>query len=110
MGKIAFMEMVDVFMVATPDLKSTLSDFQVSGNIVRVSDKGEGTHTGTFDGTSMGMPILPPTGNIVRTPLEQYEFTIVNGKIVQQRDVTTPTGEAGFDGFLKAMGVTLPAD
>jgi predicted ester cyclase len=104
-----FIAILTRLYAAIPDLTHTLSDIQVRGESVQLTDHPAGTFTGTWDGTSFGLPIVPPNGDAFLMAPMKWEITVRNGKITRWHDVTIPSGTSGLPGFLKALGSSMPA-
>ncbi len=104
LDKRTFIGVMSLLLTALPDLKHTLRDIQVQGNVVQLTEHLHGTHTGAWDGSVLGAPVIPPSGRIVTLPPYQIEFTVMGDKITQTRDLTPLSPETGLPGLLKALG------
>jgi hypothetical protein len=103
-----FVALLTLLYAAIPDLTHGLSDVQVRGESVQLTDRPAGTFTAAWDGSGMGLPVLPPSGGAVSMAPTKWEITVRNGKITRWHDVTIPSINSGLRGFLKALGGTDP--
>lgn len=103
-----FIEMITVLYAAVPDLTHDLSDIQLRGDIVQLTDRPSGTFTGTWDGTTLGLPIIPANSSAFLMAPSKWEITVRNGKITRWHDVTIPSGKSGISGLFKALGLQAP--
>jgi len=103
-----FIDMMTRLYTAIPDLTHALSDIQVRGEVVQVTDQPMGTFTGAWDGSGLGLSIVPPSGSTFLMAPSKWEITIRHGKITRWHDVTIPSVKSGLTGFLKALGVSVP--
>ena len=103
-GKDAWVRFMNTLKIAMPDLKIKLSDIQVEGNVVRLTQDGIGTHQGPMDLTAMDLAIFPATGKKVSFPGSQWAITVVEGKITQEEMISPPSQDTGLAGILKAFG------
>ncbi len=108
MGKRETLEMWSALKTALPDLKHALSNIRAEGRLVLLSAQAGGRHTGPLDLSKMGMSggVVPHSGRMIIFPPNEFEYTVINGKIVSERDVTPITLFSGAAGFLQAMGVS----
>ncbi|MBE0698593.1 MAG: hypothetical protein IH586_16875 [Anaerolineaceae bacterium] len=103
-----FIEIVKLLYTAIPDLTHTLSDIQVRGDVVQLTDHPAGTFSGQWDGSSFGLPNIPPSGFPFRMAPTKWEITVRHSKITRWHDVTVPSAASGMRGFLKALESVLP--
>jgi hypothetical protein len=104
-----FIAIITRLYAAIPDLAHTLSNMQTRGEVVQLTDCATGTFTGIWDGSSFGLPVVPPDGNPFQMAPMKWEITLRDGKITRWHDVTVPSTASGLPGFMKALGSTLPA-
>ncbi len=102
-----FITIITRLYAAIPDLTHTLCDIQTRGQVVQLTDHPRGTFTGTWDGSSFGLPVIPPDGNPFHMAPMKWEITLRDGKITRWHDVTVPSAASGLPGFLKALGSTI---
>lgn len=102
----AFTVLLTRLYAAVPDLTHTLSNMQVRGEVVQVTDQPAGTFTGSWDGSNHGFPVIPPHGKAFTMAPTKWEITVRHGKITRWHDVTVPSAISGSRGFLKALGLT----
>lgn len=107
MDKNAMLAMVRMLKVALPDLKHSLSNIRVEENVVKLTVQLSGTNTGLLDLREMGIGIVPRTQKFVIFPNGNYEFTLRNGKISTERDVSPVSPNRRMSGMLKALGVNI---
>ena len=106
MDKQAYLGMNQLLSAAFKDFRAVYSDMREEGDNVIVSYHFEGTHTGDFDLSAMGLGVLPASGKKIVWPEESSEFKIKGDKIVSIK----PHGDAGgMEAFLGALGMTLPS-
>jgi hypothetical protein len=98
-----FIEMVKLLYAAVPDLTHALSDIQIRGDVVQLTDHSVGTFSGQWDGSSFGLPSIPPSGASFHMAPIKWEITVRQGKITRWHDVTIPSAASGMRGFLKAL-------
>jgi hypothetical protein len=95
-----------IILAAFPDWSFNLSDVQVTGNGARTTHQISATHTGDFDLSPMGMPVLPATGKSIKLPVEHAELSFEGDKVVRfHADVPA---DGGLPGILKQLGVEMP--
>ena len=63
----------------------------------------EGTHTGDFDLSAMGMGVIPASGKSIVTPESKTKFIVEDGKIVSSQPIS-----GGFEFILAEIGA-LPS-
>jgi hypothetical protein len=105
-----FMAILISLYEAIPDLSHVLSDFQVHGEAVQLTDLPNGTFTSSWDGSSFGLPVIPPSGKEIQMAPIKWEITVRNGKITRLHDVTLPSAKSGLPGFFKALGASIKFD
>ncbi len=98
---------IRVIYAAFPDFAFNFGDIEEEGNSIWVSGQEAGTHTGTLDLNSFGIPVtLPPTGKAFSLPASTWEFAASGGKITRMQEHITEGG--GMRGILAQLGVNLP--
>jgi hypothetical protein len=86
--------------------KAVYSDLREEGDSVIVSYHFEGTHTGDFDLSAIGLGVIPASGKKIIWPEASSYFKIEGDKIVSIK----PYGDSGgMESFLAPLGVTLPS-
>lgn len=68
-----------------------------------------GTNSGQLDLRKMGIGVVPGSKKFVIFPNANYEFTINNGKILIEQDVSPISPNRRMSGMLKALGVNMAA-
>jgi predicted ester cyclase len=107
MDKQAYIGMTHLLTAAFKDFRSMYSDLREEGDSVIVSYHFEGTHTGDFDLTAMGLGVIPASGKKIVWPEATAAFRIEGDKIASIK----PYGDSsGMEDFLAALGVTPPAE
>jgi hypothetical protein len=66
----------------------------------------EGTHTGDFDLSAMGLGVIPASGKKVVWPDATIKWIVKDDKIVGNENAG---GSAGLEGFLAPLGVKPPS-
>ncbi len=106
MNKEAYTGMVQLLFAAFKDFTYVTSDLREEGDSVFVSGNFEGTHTGDFDLSAMGIGVIPASGKKIVWPKASNEFKIEGDKIVGIK----PYGDSGgMEAFLAALGVKVPS-
>jgi predicted ester cyclase len=107
MDKEAMLEMMRLFKSALPNLKHSLSNIRVEGNVVKITVQLSGTNSANLDLRTMGIGVIPRSQKFIIFPNGSYEFTVVNEKITVQRDVSPISPNRRMSGMLKALGVNV---
>jgi len=106
MNKEAYVGMVQLIFAAFKDLTYVRSGIREEGDSVIVNGHFEGTHTGDFDLSAMGMGVIPASEKKIVWPEASNEFNIEGGKIVSIK----PYGDSGgMEDFFAALGVKAPS-
>ena len=109
MDKDAMLEMIRLFKVALPNLQHSLSNLRIEENMVKLTVQRSGTNSGNLDLRKMGIGVIPSSRKFIIFPNGNYEFTIKNGKITMERDVSPISPNRRMSGMLKALGVNIAA-
>jgi hypothetical protein len=109
MNKDAMLDLFRAFKAALPNLKHSLSNIRVEENIVKLTVQRSGTNSGHLDLRKMGIGVVPRTKKFVIFPNGNYEFTIKDGKIAIERDVSPVSPNRRMSGILKAFGINIAA-
>jgi len=109
LGKQEALNMLGLLKAALPDLRHSLSNIRSEGGVVMLTAQAGGRHTGPLDlpNLGIGVGIIPASGRMLIFPPDHYEFTVANGKITSERNVTPITPNSGVDGFLKTVGIPV---
>lgn len=91
---------------AFPDLDYHFKIIGAEGDVVRSTSQLSGTHTGSFDLTSMNMGVIPATNKSFSAKLEKTRVTVKDDKITSW--AVEPTDGAGLMAILKQLDVKLP--
>ncbi len=102
--KAANIGMSQLMMKAFEDFKGVIHDLREEDGSVIMTFHWEGTHTGDFDLSAMGMGVIPASGKRFVTPKSKSRVMVEGDKIVGIQPIS-----GGFESLLAAIGVTLPA-
>ena len=91
---------------AFPDLDYHFKVIGADGDVVRSTTQLSGTHSGSFDLTTMDMGVIPATNKTFSARLEKTKITVKENKITAW--VVEPTQGAGLLAILKQLEVTVP--
>lgn len=104
MDKQAYLGIGQHMFAAFPDIKFVYSDLRPEGDGVIVKGHWEGTHTGDFDLSAMGMGVIPASGKKIVWPDGDSKWKAEGDKIVSIQDLT-----GGIEELLAPLGVTPPS-
>ena len=104
MDKAAYIGMTQLMMKAFPDFKGVVHDLSEDDGDVIMTFHWEGTHTGDFDLSAMGLGVIPASGKKAATPESKTRFMVEGGKIVGNQPIS-----GGFEWLLAELGVTPPS-
>lgn len=102
--KAVFIGMGQLLMNAFPDFNGVLHDISEDDGDVILSFHWEGTHTGDFDLSAMGLGVIPASGKKFVTPVSKSRFMVEGDKIVGSQPIS-----GGLEAILAALGVEMPA-
>ncbi len=103
--KAAFNAVSQLLYNAFTGFKGVVHDLQEEEDgSVTMTFHFEGTHTGDFDLSAMGMGVIPATGKRIVTPESKTRFMVEGGQIVSSQPIS-----GGFEDLLAGIGVTLPS-
>jgi predicted ester cyclase len=98
--------MQKLMLAAFPDWSFNLSHVQVTGSVVHTTHQITGTHTADLDLSSLGLPVVPATGEAFKLPVEHADFTFKGSKVVRLH-VDVPA-DGGVPAMLQQLGVEMP--
>lgn len=98
-GKAEFVASNKQLMEAFKDFKGVVHDISEVGDSVILTFHFEGTHTGDFDLSAMGLGVIPATGKKVVTPESKTRFMIEGDQIVSSQPIS-----GGFESLLAGIG------
>lgn len=98
-GKAEFVASNKQLMEAFKDFKGVVHDISEEGDSVILTFHFEGTHTGDFDLSAMGLGVIPATGKKVVTPESKTRFMIEGDQIVSSQPIS-----GGFESLLVGIG------
>ena len=102
--KAAYVATSQKLMNAFKDFKGVLHDISEEDDSVILTFHWEGTHTGDFDLSAMGMGVIPASGKRVVTPESKSRFMVEGDQIVSSQPIS-----GGFEFLLAEIGVKLPS-
>ena len=91
---------------AFPDLDYHFKVIGAEGDVVRATSQLSGTHSGSFDLTTMNMGVIPATNKNFSAKPEKTKITVKENKITSW--VVEPTQGAGLKAILDQLGVKTP--
>jgi len=109
MDKEAMLDMLSRFKAAFPNLAHSLSNIRFEENVVKLTVQRSGTSAGHLDLRTIGVGVVPRSQKFVIFPNGNFEFTIKDGKITVERDVSPISPNRRMSGMLKALGVNMAA-
>ena len=109
MDKAAMFSLMKHLKAAMPNLRHSLANIHVEGNMVKLTVQLSGTNSGHLDLREMGIGVVALTKKFIIFPNGNYEFTLSNGKITIERDVSPKSPNRRMSGMLKALDVNLAA-
>lgn len=102
------LNVIHTLQTAMPDLKHALSNFSYEGSLVRITVQAGGRHVRPLDLSHLRLGIkegiVPGSGKMIIFLPENYEYTVEDGKITVERNVSPITIYGGVNGFLNAIG------
>lgn len=106
LDKASWVGMGDIMRGSFPDINYVIENIHEHGEDVMVAGRFSGTFTNDFDGSAMGLGVIPATGKSVEFPTSNQVISFEGDKI--SRNHNTDTGpDAGLAGFLKALGAEM---
>lgn len=109
MDKQAMFGLIGHLKAALPNLRHSLSNIYSDGNVVKLTVQLSGTNSGNLDLREMGIGVVARTRKFIIFPNGNYEFTLNNGRITIERDVSPKSPNRRMSGILKAMDVNVTA-
>ena len=103
-GKAAYVAIAQHLMNAFKDFKGVVHDISEEAGSVIMTFHWEGTHTGNFDLSAMGMGVIPASGKRIITPESKTRFMVEGSQIIGSQPIS-----GGFEWLLAAIGVTPPS-
>ena len=102
--KAAFVGMTQLLFNAFKDFKGVVHDISEQDDGVIMTFHFEGTHTGDFDLSAMGLGVIPATGKRVVTPESKTRFMVEGDQIVSSQPIS-----GGFESILAGIGALPPS-
>jgi predicted ester cyclase len=103
MTKQVLVGMTQLLAGAFKDFKAVYHELREEGDGVFSSFHFEGTQTGDFDLSAMGLGVVPASGKRIVWPEASTIWMVEGDKIVSEREVS-----GGMEWFLAPLGVKLP--
>ena len=105
MDKQAYAGVSQLNFAAFKGFRAVISDVREEDEGVILSFHFEGTHTGDYDLSAMGLGVIPASGKKIVWPESSSVFMVGGDKIVGIK----PYGDSGgMEDFLAPLGVKLP--
>lgn len=104
MDKAAYLGFGQLLFASFDDFKFVYGDLRPEGDGVIVKGHWEGTHTGDFDLSAMGMGVIPASGKKIVWPDGDSKWKAEGDKIVSIQELA-----GGMVDFLAPLGVTPPS-
>jgi predicted ester cyclase len=101
--KAAYIATTQNLMNAFNDFKGMVHDISEEGDSVILTFHFEGTHTGDFDLSAMGLGVIPASGKRIVTPESKTKFMVEGDKIVGTQPIS-----GGFESFQAGLAVIPP--
>ncbi len=106
MDKATWFGMGAMLKVSFPDISAVIEDVWEAGEDVMITSHFTGTFMNDLDMSMMGMGVIPASGAQVRFPSGTVRVSFDGDRIRTAHE--TDTGpDAGFGGFLRALGVNM---
>ena len=102
--KAASVGMSQLMINAFKDFKGVVHDISEEDDSAILTFHWEGTHTGDFDLSAMGMGVIPASGKRFVTPKSKSRFMVEGDQIVSSQPIS-----GGFEFLLAEIGVKLPS-
>ena len=109
MDKEAMLDLLGLLKAALPNLKHSLSNIRVAEDVVKLTIQRSRTNSGHLDLRKMGIGVVPRTQKFIIFPNGNSEFTIKEGKITTEWDVSPVSPNRRLPGMLKALGINTAA-
>ncbi|MEJ2487245.1 MAG: ester cyclase [Anaerolineales bacterium] len=103
--KTAFLGMTHLLFSAFKDFRGVVHDVEEKDDAVLLTFHFEGTHTGDFDLSGMGLGVIPASGKRIVTPEAKSWFMVEGDKIVGTQPIS-----GGMEDILAELGVTPPSE
>ncbi len=108
LNKQEVLNVIHTLQTAMPDLKHALSNYSYEGSIVKITVQAGGRHLQPLDLSHLRLGIkggvVPGSGRMIIFLPDDFEYTVVDGKITVERNVSPMTLHNGVNGFLSAIG------
>ena len=104
MDKQTFIGMSQLLANAFKDFKAVYTELRDEGDSVFMRYYFEGTHTGDFDMSAMGLGVIPASGKKITWPAASSRWKVEGNKLVSEEEIS-----GGMEWFLAPLGVKLPA-
>lgn len=105
MDKARYLGFMRLLSASFKDMKYVYSGFTEEGDYVTVRAHWEGTFTGDFDLSAMGMGVIPATGKKIIWPEESSKWKLEGDKVISIQNLTS----RGIGEFVAPLGVKPPS-
>ena len=102
----AWLDMSTGLRMAFPDLDYHFKVIGAEGDVVRATMQLSGTHSGSFDLTTMDMGVIPATNKNFSVKPEKAKLTVKENKITSWE--VEPTEGAGLKAIRGQLGIAEP--
>ena len=99
--------LTDMMFRAFPDFSYNFVIEGEEGNQVWVSTQFQGTHTGDWDLSAMGMGVIPASGKSFLVSRSMSRGTVNKAGKIERIEVTEQDDNGGLPGMLRQLGVNL---
>ena len=103
-NKEAYIAMAQASAASFTGFKVVISDLQEVSDGVIMTNHFEGTHTGDFDLSVLGLGVIPASGKKIVWPDTKSKFTVEGDQITGIHEIS-----GGLEYFLAPLGVKLPS-
>jgi hypothetical protein len=103
-NKEAYIAMAQASAASFTGFKVVISDLQEVSDGVIMTNHFEGTHTGDFDLSALGLGVIPASGKKIVWPDTKSKFTVEGDQITGIHEIS-----GGLEYFLAPLGVKLPS-
>lgn len=102
--KAAFLGMTHLLFNAFKDFRGVVHDIEEKDGAILLKFHFEGTHTGDFDLSAMGLGVIPASGKRIVTPEAKSWFMVEGDQIVGTQPIS-----GGMESLLAELGVAPPS-
>ena len=103
MDKKMMLGMTQLLFSAFKDFKAVVNELREEGDGVLMKFQWEGTQTGDFDLSAMGLGVVPASGKRIVWPEASTKFLVEGDQVVGEKEIS-----GGMEWFLTPLGVKMP--